>query len=404
MLARARVVDVALAGLSAALTVLAIVGVTFAQGGPVSGSRWWTLPLLLVPAAALLVRRTSPVVCVVGVWVPIALHAALTGVAAEGLFLVVPGWVSLYALAAYGSRRQLVAGLGVAVICLVVHDLFDPAAWRSGGAAAWSAAFWTLLLFVPALLGGWVAGTRRARRLAADNAALERRRQDEARAAVQEERARVARELHDAVTHNINIVVLQAMAASGVLDDNPDRVREPLTVIEHRAREALEEMRRMLGVLRDADGEPDTETPAAAQGVDDLDLLLGGAADAGLTVEITTEGQRRRLPAALGLTLYRIVQEALSNAARHAAGSRVSVRVRYEPEAVDLAIIDDGGDHAATSLSAPDKGQWSEGAGLGLVGMRERVAAFGGMLEAGPHASGGFGVHARLPLRGEAVT
>jgi signal transduction histidine kinase len=252
MLARARVLDVALAGLSAALTVLAIVGVTFAQSGPVSGSRWWTLPLLLVPAAALLLRRTSPLVCVVGVWVPIALHAGLTGAAAEGLFLVVPGWLSLYALAAYGSRRQLVAGLGVTVISLVVHDLFDPAAWRSGGTAAWSAAFWNLLLFVSALLGGWVAGARRARRLAAENAALERRRRAEAHRAVQEERARVARELHDAVTHNINIVVLQAMAASGVLDDNPDRVREPLTVIEHRAREALEEMRRMLGVLRDA--------------------------------------------------------------------------------------------------------------------------------------------------------
>ena len=403
-MARARVVDVALAGLSAALTVLALAGFTFAQGGSVAGSRWWTLPLLLVPAAALLVRRRSPVVCVVGVWVPIALHAALTGLAAEGLFLVVPGWVSLYALAAYGSRRQLVAGLGVAVASLVVHDLFDPAAWRSGGAAAWSAAFWNLLLFVPALLGGWVAGVRRGRKLAAENAALQRRRHEEARVAVQEERARIARELHDTVTHDINIVVLQAMAASGVLDDDPDRVREPLTVIEHRAREALEAMRQMLGVLRDTDSEPDPASTLAAPGVDDLGSLLGGAVDAGITVEITTEGQRRRLPAALGLTLYRIVQEALSNAARHAAGSRVSVLLRYEPEAVDLAVVDDGGGQADPGPPTTDRGHRGDGAGLGLVGMRERVAAFGGVLEAGPRPGGGFGVHARLPVRGEEVT
>ncbi len=114
--------------------------------------------------------------CVVGVWVPVALHAVLTGHGAEGVFLVLPAWASLYALAAYGSRRQLVAGLGVAVASLVVHDVFDPAAWRAGAEAAWAAAFWDLLLFVPPLVGGWVSGVRRADRLAEQNAALEQRR------------------------------------------------------------------------------------------------------------------------------------------------------------------------------------------------------------------------------------
>ena len=138
---RARKIDVALAVLCAALSTASVVGETFV-GSPVSGARWWTVPLFLVPPLALLVRRAFPVLCVLGVWVPVAVHAALTGEAAEGLFLVVPAWASLYALAAYGSRRQLGIGLVIGVVCLAVHDFFDPAAWRSGGEAAWAAAFW----------------------------------------------------------------------------------------------------------------------------------------------------------------------------------------------------------------------------------------------------------------------
>jgi signal transduction histidine kinase len=159
-------------------------------------------------------------------------------------------------------------------------------------------------------------------------------------------------------------------------------------------------MRRMLGVLRDVDSDSDAPLPVPAPGVDDLEGLLGGAVDAGITVEITTEGKERRLPGAMGLTLYPIVQESLSNAAKHATRSRVSVRLRYEPEAVDLAILDDGGDHAAGDAAKP-RGRGGDGAGVGLVGMWERVTAFGGVLEAGPRAGGGFGVHARLPVRGE---
>ena len=123
----------------------------------------------------------------------------------------------------------------VAVGCLAVHDMFDPAAWRAGPEGAWAAAFWDLLLFVPPLVGGWVSGVRRADRLAEQNAALEQQRAEETRAAVSDERARIARELHDSVTHNMNIVVLQAMAAAGVLDEDPSRVREPLKAIERSA-------------------------------------------------------------------------------------------------------------------------------------------------------------------------
>jgi len=364
-------------------------------GTPVAGARWWTVPLLLIPAGALLVRRTAPLLCVVGVWLPVAVHAVLTGHGAEGAFLVLPAWASLYALAAYGSQRQLMAGLGVAVACLVVHDLFDPAAWRAGSEAAWAAAFWDLLLFVPPLVGGWVGGVRRGKRLAEQNLVLEQRRADEARAAVNDERARIARELHDSVTHNVNIVVLQAMAAAGVLDDDPARAREPLAAIERSGREALAEMRRMLGVLREVDG--DAGAAAPLRGVGDVTGLLDGARGSGLKVDLEVEGEQRRLPPAMGLTLYRIVQESLSNAAAHAARSYVIVRLRYEPEAVDVSVLDDGGHVAAP----PANDRLAGGPGFGLDGMRERVAVFGGTLDAGPRDEGGFRVHARLPLAQE---
>ncbi|MBA2444293.1 MAG: hypothetical protein H0V49_03055 [Nocardioidaceae bacterium] len=151
----------------------------------------------------------------------------------------------------------------------------------------------------------------------------------------------------------------------------------------------------MLGVLREVDQESAATAPPV--GVDDLDTLLGGARASGLTVQITVEGERRRLPPAMGLTLYRIVQESLSNAASHAARSQVAVRLRYEREAVDLSVRDDGGD----TSGRPDLDGLRSGRGQGLLGMRERVAVFGGTLDAGPLADGGFGVHARLPVRGE---
>lgn len=390
---RERMVDLALAVLCAVLSTAAVAGGLLVTT-QVAGGRWWTVPVFLVPAVALLVRRTSPLLCVVGVWVPVALHAVLTGHGAEGVFLVLPAWASLYALAAYGSRRQLVAGLGVAIASLAVHDVFDPSAWQAGAEAAWAAAFWDLLLFVPPLVGGWVSGVRRADRLAEQNAALELRRAEETHAAVSDERARIARELHDSVTHNVNIVILQAMAAAGVLAEDPEKARDPLAVIERSAREALAEMRRMLGVLREVDGDVLDTDPQ--RGVQDLAGLLDGARDSGINVELAVEGDERRVEPAMALTLYRIVQESLSNAAAHALGSRVLVRLRFESDAVDVSVTDDGGGGASTSGSVSA----SRGPGFGLAGMRERVAVFGGSLDVGACDQGGFCVHARLPLGG----
>lgn len=373
--------DVGLAAVSALLTAAVLLGVgQYAASDPtVPGSRWWVAPLLLVPALALLWRRHDPLISVAGAWLPAAAHALLAGDAAQGLFLVWPAWVSLYALAAYGSRRQLVAGLAVAVACLVAHALEDPSSWSDE--SGWSGLWWSLVLLVAPLVGGLVAGARRARELATEAELAEA----QARAAVTAERARIARELHDVVTHHVNVVVLQAMAASCLVDDDAGQVRERLGLIERSGREALAEMRRLLGVLR----EDDAERPLAPQpGVDDVGDLVGSARSAGLSVGLAVSGAPRRLPAGLGLTVYRIVQEALTNAARHAAGARVRVSLRYEPDAVDVAVVDDGGRET----------QRPGGGGHGLLGMRERVAVFAGTLDAGPSADGGFAVHARLPL------
>jgi signal transduction histidine kinase len=386
---RPGLLDAGFAAGSAVLTMvfLFLPGVAAATDTRIAGSRWWATPLLLVPAVALLWRRTQPLATVVGVWVPIAMHALLTGHGGEGPYFVWPVWVSLYALAAYGSRRQLFVGLPLVVVSLAVHDWYEPDAWRAGGAAAWSAAWWDLLAFVAPLIGGLVAGNRRAHTLAAEKVLAEAR----ARSAVAEERARIARELHDVVTHHVNVVVLQAMAASGLLDVDPERAREPLRVVERSGREALVEMRRLLGVLRNEDAE---RSLAPQPGIDELDQLVGSAATAGMDVGLAVSGAPRRLPAGLALTVYRIVQEALTNASRHAAGAPVGISLRYEPDTVDIAVVDRG--RAGSPTEPVPSG------GRGLLGMRERVAAFAGTLEAGPDPDGGFAVHARLPAPPEA--
>ena len=396
----AQVVDVAVALAAAALATAAVVGdIALGDETPIAGARWWTLPLLLVPAAALLIRRRHPVLTVIGAWVPIAAHALLTGQAASGLFLVVTGWVSLYSLVAYGAARQIYLGLAIAAACLVVHDVNDPNAFRGTAEQAWSAAFWNVLLVGSALVGGAVRAMRRAARIAGEQRVAERERAEREAVAVAAERARIARELHDVVTHHVNVVVLQAVAASSGLDAGRegahDRVRQRLDAIERSGRDALAEMRRMLHVLGDLEGSQWEHAPQP--GLDDLDRLFQGARDCGLTVDAQLRPGSWAIPAAVGLAGYRIVQEALTNASRHAPGARVRVVVDSGDGAeLDLLVEDDGSSEGSSEGSGITDGD--SGLGRGLVGMRERVALFGGSLVAGPRSGGGFRVHATLPL------
>ena len=213
----------------------------------------------------------------------------------------------------------------------------------------------------------------------------ERERDLVAREAVVEERARIARELHDVIAHNVSMMVVQAGAERRVLDDEQSSTREVLETVEQIGRGALTEMRRLVGMLRtDA---PDSLSPQP--GLDDVPALVTQIREAGLPVELSVEGERRALPAGIELSAYRIVQEALTNTLKHAGGAHAEVHVRYGSDSLELEILDDG----------PGGPARASGGGHGLVGMRERVELYGGRLVAGRRADGGFSVHVLLPVR-----
>ena len=248
------------------------------------------------------------------------------------------------------------------------------------------------------LVAGWATGrTVRSWRhqnvaLEAANRELTEQRELQAQAAVAVERGRIARELHDVVAHNVSMIVVQAGAAARVLRGEQPDVRNALEVIAATGRETVDEMRTLLGVLRSDHG-PDALKPQP--GLDDLEQLVSGVREAGLPVTLRIEGAPRQLPAALDLSAYRIVQEALTNTVKHAGPARAEVTVRYEDGQVALEIADTGRGPDGGPVSGPMTGQ---GTGHGLIGMRERAAMFGGELEAAPGDGGGFTVRARLPL------
>ena len=225
-----------------------------------------------------------------------------------------------------------------------------------------------------------------AETLAARAELLEHEQETRASAAVGEERARIARELHDLVAHHVSVMVIQAGAERHTLSDDQASTREALIAIEQSGRQALAEARRLLGMLRQRDAHEELEPqPRLAH----IGLLVEQVQRAGLPVTLTIEGDRVVLPAGLDLCAYRIVQESLTNTLKHAGPARVEVVVRYAPHALAVEVRDDGLD-----ASDPDGG----GDGHGLIGMHERVALYGGELHAGPRHGGGFEVRASLPL------
>jgi signal transduction histidine kinase len=205
-------------------------------------------------------------------------------------------------------------------------------------------------------------------------------------AAATEERARIARELHDVVAHSVSVMVVQASGVRRLLHDDQVREREALMSVEQIGRQALSEMRRMLGVMRAGEDQA-AQALAPQPGLEHLDRLIEMAEEAGMPVTLHVEGTRATLSAGVDLSAYRIVQEGLTNALKHAKGAHAEVTVRYEGDAVLLEIADDG--------PGVVNGQ---AMGHGLVGMRERVAVYGGTLEAGPRPGGGFALRARLPV------
>ena len=245
-------------------------------------------------------------------------------------------------------------------------------------------------IFVLALIGwsGGLAFRRRAQNeqeLRDRAERLELAREAEAERAAAAERTRIAREIHDIVAHNVSVMVLQARGGRRALLHHPDDAREAFSAIESAGGQALTEMRRMLGILR-SNQEPSL---APRPSLDHLDALLGQVRSAGLTVDLAIEGDPRKLQAGLDLAAYRVVQEALTNTLKHAGPAHARVVVRYRASDIELEICDDG------------QGATANGAGSGLVGMKERVSLYGGVLESGNRPDGGYSVRARLPLEAE---
>ena len=279
-------------------------------------------------------------------------------------------------------RRALAAGFLVTLGLIVVFVTIPDLKWQ-GAISTWASLslVWVVAVVIRLYRGSIERAERRAALFAAD-------REARAREAVAEERSRLARELHDSVGHALNVVVLHAGAAQRVVETKPDLAREALGSIETAGRQALEDIERMLGILRVPN---DAAGLDAAPGLGQLERLCEQVREAGLPVALSVEGEARGLPSSLDLTVYRIVQEALTNTLKHAGKTRASVTVRYEQDALAIEVVDDG-----RGVSAGVAGR-----GRGLVGMGERVATFRGELEAGPRAGGGFAVRARLPLRKE---
>ncbi|WP_433136574.1 sensor histidine kinase [Actinomadura nitritigenes] len=276
-----------------------------------------------------------------------------------------------------GCDRQTTVGVGAVTIVAVLLPavLFGMPGW-----------FGIILAGITALaltFGDAVGGRRSAEEELRRRE--EQHRQDLARQAVLEERARIARELHDVVAHHMSVIAMQAEAAPFKIPDLPDAARETFGVVRDAAREALTETRRVVGLLRSDD---EGAERAPSPGLDRLDELAAAARNSGLSVATVVVGMPRQLDAGVDLSAFRIVQESLSNAARYAPGSRVHVEIKYGPEALAVTVDDDG------PRGVPDG---SQGGGHGLVGMRERVTMLGGTLSAGPRAPAGWTVAAELP-------
>jgi signal transduction histidine kinase len=332
----------------------------------------------LALAVPLLWRRRRPLASFAGVIAVYVAWVAVTPPRGSLLpYLVV--LVAVYSAAAHAPTRWSWAALAAAVgaeVFLVVRTTND---------------FADYAFILSFLIGAWLAGRgmrvrqQRADELFARAVRAEVEREEGARAAVAEERGRIARELHDLISHSVSVMVVQAGAAEEVLDRDLGQVRTSLRAIQQTGRDARLELRRLLGVLRA--GEEIRPEYGPQPGLAQLPGLADQLTSSGVEVSLTTEGSPRPLPTGLDLAAYRIAQEAVTNAVKHAGRGPVSIALRYGRDDVEIEVLDDGG-----------PGSGADGAGLGLVGMRERAALYGGEFEHGRRNGGGYRVRARLPV------
>jgi signal transduction histidine kinase len=346
------------------LTVLTVLGVCL----PIASRRRAPLASLAVAATALVIQL------LVG-WPEGALPLAV-------LFLT-------YNVGDRCSVRTTIAAVAAVWASVVMLELSDSPSLHGFGAVSVCAQF-AAAAAIGIAVRNWREAADARMREVDERAAAEH---EQAARMVVEERLRIAQELHDVVAHAMSVIAVQAGVGAHVLDDRPEQAREALEVISATSRGALTDMRRLLGVLRDADGE---RSAAPAPGLADLPGLVDDVHRVGVPVTLRVDGTPERMPAGLELTVFRVVQESLTNVIKHAGNvTRVAVVVRHEPGKVAVEVVDDGRGLAARRAAAVPVGS-----GQGLLGMRERVELWGGELSAGPVAGGGYRVAARLPYGG----
>ena len=381
---RALFLDVLLAVSLGIVSIFVATRVAEAEGAAV---QLGAVALLVLQSAALTVRRRWPMAVYSIVGFTTVAYAWLGYPESVGGLGVL---IAIYTVAAHVPTHEAVVAAGVYVVGMALSLIGFS---RDSGLSldVLLADFLVnLLALVLAFTVGVTIRTRRAyvASLEARAELLEREREDNARLAVALERGRITREMHDVVAHNVSVIVVQAAAAERLVETDPERARRAMRDVAATGRQALTEMRRLLGVLRD-DAPADDLGPQP--GVAELQALADTVEDAGMQVELSIQGEERPLPASAALSVYRIVQEALTNSLRHAGPARARVILRYLPDALEVQVSDNG-----SGAAAPPGAH----GGHGLIGMRERVALFGGELTAGPRPEGGYAVVARIPTGG----
>jgi len=347
------------------------------------GSLWLLVPLMVLIFLPLLARRRFPFAAPATVFIycaGISFFEPRLVTYTFGVFLAV--LTCSFLMGMLPERRQAVSGLAIGIGAAAIVNHNDPKG--SVGGFLFPAILFAIVWLAGNALGAKLTQYRKVEERAER---LEREREEQARAAVAEERARIARELHDVVGHSVSVMTVQASGVRRLLRPEQEREREALLIVEQTGREALAEMRRLVGVLRRPE-----EAPALAPqpSLEHLDKLVDQVRESGLTVDLTVEGEAAKLPASVDLAAYRLVQEGLTNTLKHAQAHRAEVLVRYGNGEVELVVADDGNGVGG-----------GDGGGHGLVGLRERIAVCGGQLETGPRTGGGYEVRARLPMNGE---
>ncbi|GAA3790418.1 histidine kinase [Streptomyces phyllanthi] len=391
---RGRTFDAAVAlaiGVSSVYYVLDnMTGIVDRGDRPVPAPGEWIGPVIvaIIASAPLTLRRRYPLAVL---WIVLAAVMVTPHDAPRLTFYACV--VAAYSAAAYSPHRiPTLASLGVAVLLVstdsalpTVPDQYAP-----------------YLILVPIVVAAnglrtWKLRTDEGRKRLS---AMEREQAEALRRAVEHERARIARELHDVVTHNVSVMVIQAGAARKVMDAHPDQAREALLAVEAGGRAAMTELRHVMGLLTtDTPADPDSPGPAGMvdlapqPGLGQLETLVARVCKTGMPVKLTVTGQRRPLPSGIELAAYRVVQEALTNTVKHAAGASAAVTVDYAATRLRVEITDTGGTPGTSRTTGS-----ATGAGRGLIGLRERLAVYGGTLRTGPHRADGYRVTALIPL------